>query len=120
MREIKFRGLRCDGKGWAYGFLFIARERPGRTAHFIILDDGECNSPVKMVLVTPATVGQFMGLKGKDGVEIWEGDIIKGLDAGYNDHVVYEQNKFILQPQGDDCIYWERCEVIGNIHEKGA
>lgn len=66
-REIKFRGLRVDGKGWVYGDLLC-----NWTAHQILSDeDGN------EYLVIPETVGQFIGLKDLNGKEIYEGDVLK-------------------------------------------
>lgn len=52
-REIKFRGLRVDGKGWVYGY-YVG----GETKHFI------CASPFDIQYeVLPDTVGQLTGME---------------------------------------------------------
>lgn len=112
-REIKFRGLRTDGKGWVYGDLLCNWTTP------IILSDADGNE----YSIIPSSVGQYTGLKDKNGKEIYEGDICSGhsdgngvitwtdFDGGY-DYVFEDEANVGL---------WEvkrNIEIIGNIHEK--
>jgi uncharacterized phage protein (TIGR01671 family) len=123
MREIKFRGLsdNFEPREWFYGCLVNQDDK-----HYIIHEDIE-----NMVIVDPETVGQYTGLKDKNGKEIYEGDILickqyiggnfvdYAIEKGYVDFTYgafgLHRKQGYYRPFKDWLEDYE-LEVIGNIH----
>lgn len=118
MREIKFRGKRLDNGEWVIGSYIEAENRDLSIAHQIVpYESGEAVREVD-----PVTVGQYTGLKDKNGREIYEEDILFD-ESGVYAVVCYSMGTFCVDfGEGFDLQYFtdgihEICDVVGNIHD---
>ena len=123
MRTILFRGRRVDNDTWIYGDL-----RHWRNGTVGIHSD----MLQKTLPVIPETVGQDTDMADKNGMRIFEGDIISAkLENGaYKDYtwpsmpVAFQQGAFCLIDKKGDifCVLGAfvpsaTFEVVGNIHD---
>lgn len=125
-RQIKFRGISVETGEWVYGSL-VKYSDNARAVYLIDMDNPR-NVPKSWaayydyVKVKPETVGQYIGEKDKDDVEIYEGDGIENY--AMKDIVTFHNGAFVGINSAKDTLgqhqpiaVHNELKIIGNIHE---
>jgi len=111
MREIKFRAWYNDEMYEIFAMNFSDNKCVINSPRFPFSQE-----------VYPDDIMQYTGLKDKNGKEIYEGDICKGVYAGsdereYKNKIVWDEFECCFTFADSPLWTWEMIEIIGNIYE---
>ena len=115
-REILFRGKRKNGQ-WVYGSLVVSENI--KPAIYYEVGKGLAKQ-FDWCYVNSDSIGQYTGLTDKNGVKIFEGDIISIGDPNIKYIIMWRNDGFCAKQIGASSYigltYWaSNIEVLGNV-----
>lgn len=122
MRDIKFRGISRKTGEWVYG---LPKYGSGGSIDFIAGWMGEEGfEQYQEVDIVTESLGEYMGSKDKNSLEIYEHDILRDVD-GCIYQIWYDEvcGAYLIGRKGqwDDWAFnflTDILEIIGNIHQQ--
>ncbi len=123
-REIKFRGKDVFSEKWCYG-VYIPAE-------FTTWREPSISDGYRRKEIDPETIGQYTGHKDVNGIEIYEGDILKihieginGTDETFQSVVKFRMGAWEIDAPEDVSYRFDwmltkefiKVKVIGNIFD---